>query len=725
MTTFLNESIERSTASSGAANGNFERMSSPSAKDIEDALAQGDLKRSPTRVLDFDEEAKEDLRSDGPSSNSNSIFRKQLAPPAIAKTPSSRRKASSPAKGGSLPTLDESSSSDEEIGSSRSFEEEDEEDARRRSRDFIGPMLQKSQMRRPAPGRKAGNREKIDELEQTASSLAMQGSEQDALEVYQQALLITRTDVSRIKKQLKQVTAKHPSTVESIHSRLHEDWLQVGLSIARIRTMMAILFERLGDHEHAIECCKEAREVYKRQVGYVKKWKINVDSHVDADAEQMEVMVQKMSLAQETFEDRKKLHEEIIMWRTKLAVTQDEEMKKTLYRTVMKKVTTVRNLEVDILGEGHPQVADTYSLLATIALEQNDIVQALENMEEALSITELSLGMKHPRTGEKFIEIARIYEKRRGDAYNEQLAIENYQQAAEVFRESSASPRRVGSILNDIAVIHIRRREYDAAVKLLSDALDCYESANTEKADTKDEICTDTVQIWRNLGESYASRKEYENAANAFVSALNLQRDARKMKDAVPSSPPVDFVDDESIANTLRRLGKAYAGMGKFRHALVVMKEALVIHRLEVSKAMQVTKGRSNPDLPGKQDQLAHTRFCMAEVHEQIGNYTDAVTLYSESLQLRLFSDAHKGAKERSNMVHCSMCLAGIGSIHMKKNEFDEAYKVFKDALNYCEAHGKLPSCRSRNLSGFDSCLTLVSLMSLLAQVSLRTTKSC
>jgi hypothetical protein len=60
----------------------------------------------------------------------------------------------------------------------------------------------------------------------------------------------------------------------------------------------------------------------------------------------MEVMAQKMSLAQETFEDRRKLHEEI-PWRNKILRTDDEEMKKNLYGGA----TTVRNLEGDISGD--------------------------------------------------------------------------------------------------------------------------------------------------------------------------------------------------------------------------------------------------------------------------------------------------------------------------------------------------------------------------------------
>jgi tetratricopeptide (TPR) repeat protein len=672
-----------------------ERIPSPDSEDS----SQSDSKGSPTRVLDFDDvsyhesdhsEAAQEIRPN----NSESIFRK-LKPPAISKNASPRRK-----NGNALPTLDESrssSSSDAEDDVASSFEEEDD-DAMRRSRDFIGPMMQKNK-NNVGTYRKAGNREKIEAYEQEASSLALRGSEQAAIDVYQKALSITRTDVARIKKQLKQVTKKHhPSTVRSIHSRLHEDWLQVGVSIARIRTMMAILFERIGEVEQAIACCIEAREVYKRQIGYQLKWNIENEINPGEAAEQMDVMVQKMSLAQETFEDRKKLHEEIIMWRTKIVTTEDEEMKKTLYRTVEKKVVTVRNLEGDILGQHHPQVGDTSSLLASIAVEQDDIEKALEHMKDALSITRLSLGMKHPRTGEKFCEVARIYEKRRSDPVHEKFAIKNYEMAAEVYRDSSASPRKVGSILNDTAVIHIRQRELGLAVKLLNDALECYVAANENEPEG--EMCTDTVQIWRNLGECYASRKEYENAANAFVSALNLQRNARKMKEKGRDNPTVEFTDDESIANTLRRLGKAYAGMKRFRHSLVVLKEALTIHRIEVSNAMKVTQGRANPDLPGKQDQLAHTRFCMAEVHEAIGNYSDAVTLYGESLQLRLFSDAHKDHKKRTNMVHCAMCLSGIGSVHMKQNEHEEARKVFKDALNYCEAHGKLSPSTLKSLPG-------------------------
>jgi tetratricopeptide (TPR) repeat protein len=299
-----------------------------------------------------------------------------------------------------------------------------------------------------------------------------------------------------------------------------------------------------------------------------------------------------------------------------------------------------------------------------------------------------SLGMKHPRTGQKLLQLGQVYRN-----VNDDLAIQYLKRAADVYKESDKFRRLVSSTLNDVAVMHIQRREYLEAVELLTEALESLEGDTEAKSDT--EYYADKVQIWRNMGEAYQQDKQFEKAVESFVKALDLQRDGRQFLDSSNNAdkasedaeeiPPLLLVDDESIAETLRRLGKAYALMSQNEHALMVYKEALLIHQIAVKRVM--THGRTSPTLPVKQDQLAHTLFCIAEVHDAMGQNRDAARLYSESLQLRLFSDAHR-PKARTNMVHCAMCLFGMGGIHMKYSEWAEAIKVLKDALNYCNAHG-------------------------------------
>ena len=86
-------------------------------------------------------------------------------------------------------------------------------------------------------------------------------------------------------------------------------------------------------------------------------------------------------------------------------------------------------------------------------------------------------------------------------------------------------------------------------------------------------------------------------------------------------------------------------------------------------------------------DRLAHTLYCMGEVQEIRGKYPEALKLFSDALQLRLESDATRSVN-RINMVHCAMALCGIGNVHMRRGEFNDAKLGFQEAVKYLEGHG-------------------------------------
>lgn len=569
--------------------------------------------------------------------------------------------------------------------------------------------------------------ERMAELQQRAQDLAACGEDQGALLVYKKALKLSRHETGRVKNQLNELNissggaggnsqtgnssskkaALHPSALPSIASRLHEDWLCVGRSIADVRCQMAVLCERVGEYDRALACCMEASGVYKRQLAFLEKNNGNNPANAAVQraeilrkAEEMKIMLKKMQLAKDSFSDRKMLHEEIIVLRRALGAPElSEGEKRKLHARLQEQTDRALALEMQVLGPDHPQVADTLSLLSTLACEiQGDMTQAFDHLRKALEIVEKSLGTKHPLTGEMLLQMARLYATQTPSVDRE--AISYYERAVEVFLNSERNPKFVGSALNEVSVIYIRQRKYEKAITLLQEALDAFaqEQEQQKQDETQEKLLvlqTDSVQIWRNLGECYAQRKEFDKASNAFVHALDLQRDARKVYDAAMSEylladnppPPSYLVDDSSIADTLRRLGKSYVGSGKHAEALAIYSEALLIHRSAVVKAVNPTTGRPNEGLPERQDQLAHTLFCIAEVRELMGDAEEALRIYSESMQLRLFSDAHRQDR-RQNMVHCAMCLRGIGNVHLSKNEFKAAHKVFEDALSYCVAHG-------------------------------------
>jgi tetratricopeptide (TPR) repeat protein len=538
--------------------------------------------------------------------------------------------------------------------------------------------------------------EKLQEIAKQAADKAARGLEEDAIEIYRKALQVGRKDVMRIKGQLKEVPVKHHAVAaKSIASRLHEDWMDIGVLIANVRNAQATIYERLGAYDKAMNCCGEALAVYKRQAKFLKKQEAGSEAAVVQQIRTMLETTSRIDKARDSYEDRKKAHEEIITRRLELPNKPLAERKK-LYKTLTERVEQVCRSEAAILGPQHPQLADTASLLGSLALEQSEKDKAVQYMMEAYAIMKQSLGMKHPRTGMKLLHIASVYNNPalRKQKVEEELAADFYDKAIRVFRDSDNCPSLLGSTLNDLAVVHIGRKDYDQATFMLQNSLEAYQS-NSGKAES---ASWDTAQVFLNLGECHSQKRDFDQASSAFMNALNVQRDGRKVYEAAFSSnaegitamsehvPPAHLVDDQRIADTMRRLGKAYVGATQHDKAMVFFKEACMIHKNEVKKAVQTQKGRDTNLLPNMQDQLAQTIYCMAELNDITGRDDQAARLYGESLQLRLFSDAHKPM--RTNMVHCAMCLNGLGSIHLKKAEFAAAKCVFKEALGYCGAHG-------------------------------------
>lgn len=451
-----------------------------------------------------------------------------------------------------------------------------------------------------------------------------------------------------------------------------------------IRQKMAVLCERVGDYEHATANGKGARAVLDKQHVFLTARKATFASRLAETSEkikEIDALMDQMKISQSSFDDRKAMHEQIIVLRKQIEIEDNPRIKQDLLATTTLKVQKALQTETRVLGLRHPQVADTLSLLAALAQERGMIESSREYMREALDIAMEVLGERHPNTGEMLLQAARIYVSQ-----EYQQAMEYYTRAVAIFRECKHSPL-VGLTLNEMSVLQIRRKQLADAMVLLEEALETFHSAEGES-----EFAAVAAQVYRNLGECYSTLKDYEKASGAYTRALQLQKDARKAMELNTATKknntqnlPHAWVDDEGLADTMRRLGKAYMYCGRHTEALSVYGEALLIHRSHVIKA--VHPGRTTTALSDRQDQLAHTLFCVAEAREVVGDLDESLKVYSESMQLRLFSDAHR-IEKRLNMVHCAMCLRGIGNIHMARKEFDAAKKVYEDALRYTEAHG-------------------------------------
>jgi tetratricopeptide (TPR) repeat protein len=189
------------------------------------------------------------------------------------------------------------------------------------------------------------------------------------------------------------------------------------------------------------------------------------------------------------------------------------------------------------------------------------------------------------------------------------------------------------------------------------------------------------------LAECYCLRKEWDSASIAFTGALAVQRDARAVHDKAAAEdfglPMPPLISDESIADTLKRLGKSHASHKRYEEAGRFLLEALFIFQSSFEKLRYLGRSDSGDELADKQDDVAQTLYCIAEVNAAAGKHDETIKLYEESLQLRLSSDSQRLEGKKTNMVYCAMCLAGIGSVRMRKKEYKAAYKVYSEALEF------------------------------------------
>jgi len=152
--------------------------------------------------------------------------------------------------------------------------------------------------------------------------------------------------------------------------------------------------------------------------------------------------------------------------------------------------------------------------------------------------------------------------------------------------------------------------------------------------------------------------------------------------------PMHNLITTSSIATTLKRMGKILATQQKYELAYGAIFEALSMLQTEYATGEELELNDFVVDLPKYQDEVASVLYALAEAKQAGEKYAEAITLYQEAFQLRIASDQDRLAGQKSNRIHCAMSLAGIGSVHLKKDQPNEAFKCFSEAIQFVKMEG-------------------------------------
>lgn len=542
-------------------------------------------------------------------------------------------------------------------------------------------------------------------LQEQAEEFTETGAEEKALGVYQLAIKVLGSEIARINVRIRKCQCKHEKTRNSILARFRTDLCRVSTKIGKLRTKMAIIYERLGDYDRAIACCREAEELHRQQpscdTDEVASKACGKSSQSNDPTEKellvlMSVMLERLRTAKKALEGRDELLAEIQSLRKRIGVSLTKEEKAALYEAVEEASRHLLRVEIEALGTNHPQVADTLQLVSTIKLEQGETQNAIEYLSKAIQIGVHTLGERHSRNGQYYLRLARILLSQGIDS----MALAHFHKATNILQHSKRFERVLGSTFNDVGVIYMRRQEYGLAVDSLQSSLRNYEQAARASKSDSDPIMksfslsTDSLQVFRNLGECYMKQDMFDFALEAFTKVLELQRNARRVYDNSSGLDLsqlgsekllVDLIKDEGIARTLMHMGRASAAGGNHEDALLFLREAVQVLN-SISLVDELNKGATR-SMEQRKEQTANAMYCIAEESLAVGDYDAAIYAYGESTRLRNFD----GRNREASVMHSVLCFVGIAKVHGEKGNHSEARRLCQETMRFCRSSG-LPS---------------------------------
>ena len=169
-----------------------------------------------------------------------------------------------------------------------------------------------------------------------------------------------------------------------------------------------------------------------------------------------------------------------------------------------------------VLGENHPETANSLNNLAVLYRSQGDDARALPLFEQALAIRQTVSGENHPETANSLNNLAVLYDSQGDHAH----ALPLYEQALVICQTvlDENHPDTARS-LNNLASLYDSQGDYARALPL-------YEQALVIRQAVLGANHPDTSESLNNLASLYYSQGDYTRALPLFEQALNILQQA-------------------------------------------------------------------------------------------------------------------------------------------------------------------------------------------------------
>lgn len=251
-------------------------------------------------------------------------------------------------------------------------------------------------------------------------------------------------------------------------------------------------------------------------------------------------------------------------------------------------------IQIEVLGEGSTEVADTYTELGILLYHQAKYEASLDRFRQALAIWSAMDDRQSLEVVNCYTNIGNIYWAK----HDFEKALDYYQSALNVqLAVLTARDPVVAVSYNNVGLIYYEREKYEKALEYHQKALDLRLSVLGERH-------AETARSYENLSAVYQKTGREETALSLSQKALAIRLESLGEK-------------HPSVTRSYLQIGRLYLAKGEWYPALDLFEKALAIQLASLAEG--------HPE-------IASTYKLIGEVYERKKDYIQAITHYEKSL---------------------------------------------------------------------------------------------
>ncbi|NEQ38166.1 MAG: tetratricopeptide repeat protein, partial [Okeania sp. SIO3I5] len=301
--------------------------------------------------------------------------------------------------------------------------------------------------------------------------------------------------------------------------------------------------------------------------------------------------------------------------------------------SLAEKVLAIRK---KVLGDNHPDVAESINNLAVLYLSQGRYTEAEPLYQESLAIMKEKLGDNHPNVATSLNNLAELY--RLQGRYTEAEPL--YQESLAITKEKLGDNHpSVATSLNNLAALYLLQGRYTEAESLYQESL----AIMKEKlGDNHPSVATSL----NNLAFLYSLQGRYTEAEPLYQESLAIT------KELLGDNHP-------SVATSLNNLALLYRLQGRYTEAEPLFQQSLAIIKEKL--------GDNHPDVATSLNNLA-------VLYRLQGRYTEAEPLYQQSLDIRQ-------EQLGDNHPDVARSLNNLALLYQSQGRYTEAEPLYQQSL--------------------------------------------